>query len=210
MAEEQKIKDPELAIRGHAGDTEALEELLRRHERELFGFVRRFVGGAAEPADVYQEIVLRIIENLGRYNPKLSFRTWMFTLASNYCKNILRSKQRRGRFHAPAVRSWGDDESIDLIESAESGAPTPEAAAESAEFLDALDRELAHLPAAQREVFILREFNDIPFKEIAAILKIPEATARSRMFLALDYLRVRLREFSGARGPSGASRGRTG
>jgi len=204
MSEEKIADDSELAVRGHAGDSEALEELLRRHQRELFGFIRRFVGGVSEPSDVYQEIVLRIIENLDRYNPKLNFRTWMFTLAANYCKNVLRSKERRGRFHAPAVRPAGDGESIDVIESAESSSPGPDAAAENAEFLDALDKELHNLPAPQREVFILREFNDVPFKEIAAILKIPEATARSRMFLALDYLRVRLREFSGERGAPGA------
>jgi RNA polymerase sigma-70 factor, ECF subfamily len=200
MAEETIADDSELAVRGHAGDAQALEELLRRHERELFGFIRRFVGGVAEPSDIYQEIVIRIIENLDRYNPKLNFRTWMFTLAANYCKNVLRSKERRGRFHAPAIRRSGDDESIDVIEGAESSSPGPDAAAENAEFLTALDRELQNLPGPQREVFILREFNDVPFKEIAAILKIPEATARSRMFLALDYLRVRLREFSGERG----------
>jgi DNA-directed RNA polymerase specialized sigma24 family protein len=50
----------------------------------------------------------------------------------------------------------------------------------------------------QREVFVLREYNDFSFKEIAAVLKIPEATARSRMFLAVEHLRVRLRAFSGA------------
>jgi RNA polymerase sigma-70 factor (ECF subfamily) len=209
MVERAIADDSELAVRGHAGDPKALEELLRRHQRELFGFIRRFVGGVAEPSDVYQEIVLRIIENLDRYNPKLNFRTWMFTLAANYCKNVLRSKERRGRFQARAVRGYGDGEPIDVIESAENGSPGPDAAAENAEFLGALEKELQNLPAPQREVFILREFNDVPFKEIAAILKIPEATARSRMFLALDYLRVRLREFSGGRGASGAgARGR--
>jgi RNA polymerase sigma-70 factor (ECF subfamily) len=203
MREAQTANDSELAVRGHAGDSGALEELLGRHERELFGFVRRFVGGAAEADDVYQEIVLRIIENLGRYNPKLNFRTWMFTLAANYCKNVLRSRERRGRFHAPAVRSSGDGRFVDVIETAESGSPSPYAAAETADFLEALDRELQNLPAPQREVFILREFNDIPFKEIATILKIPEATARSRMFLAVDYLRVRLKEYARRSGASG-------
>jgi RNA polymerase sigma-70 factor (ECF subfamily) len=70
--------------------------------------------------------------------------------------------------------------------------------------MDALERELKSLPPLQREVFVLREFNGIPFKEIAAILKVPEATARSRMFLAVEHLRVRLRIFSPAAGVSAA------
>lgn len=190
--------DSDLAQRGHAGDRKALEELFGRYEKGLYSFVNRFVGGAVDPADVYQEVVLRAIENLGRFNPKLSFRTWLFTLAANHCKNILRSREQRGKFHMPSIRRVGDDSVIDIMDIAADGAPGPDRRTESAEFAEALERELKILPRLQREVFVLREFNGISFKEIAAILKIPEATARSRMFLAVEHLRVRLRVFSGA------------
>jgi RNA polymerase sigma-70 factor (ECF subfamily) len=191
-----KPDDSELVRRGHAGDREALEQLFGRYEKGLYGFVTRFVGGAVDPADVYQEVVLRAIENLGRFNPKLSFRTWLFTLAANYCKNILRSREQRGKFHAPSTQRVGDDAEMDIVESAPDSTPGPDRAIENAEFIGALNRELMNLPRPQREVFVLREFNDISFKEIAAILKIPEATARSRMFFAVEHLRVRLRAFS--------------
>lgn len=157
---------------------------------------------------MYQEVVLRAIENLDRFNPKLSFKTWLFTLAANYCKNVLRSREQRGKFQAQAVHHVNDDTEIDIVETARDGAPGPDRAAESGEFVEALERELMILPPQQREVFILREFNDIPFKEIAAILKVPEATARSRMFLAVEHLRVRLREHSGALGASTRPGGR--
>lgn len=196
--------DSELARRGHAGDRAALENLFGRYEKGLYGFVNRLVGGAADPADVYQEVVLRAIQNLDRFNPKLSFSTWLFTLAANYCKNILRSREQRGKFHMPSIRRLGDDSEVDVLESAPDGAPRPDRAAESAQFMDALERELTNLPRLQREVFVLREFNGIPFKEISTILKIPEATARSRMFLAVEHLRVRLRAFSAGADASAA------
>jgi len=196
------LDDAELVRRGHAGDRRALEALFERYERGLFGFISRFVRGAADPSDVYQEVVLRAIENLGRFNPKLSFKTWLFTLAANHCKNILRSRAQRGKFHASAVHHVNEDNEIDLVEAARDGSPGPDRALETNEFVEALERELMNLPPQQREVFILREFNDIPFKEIAAILRVPEATARSRMFLAVEYLRVRLREYSGRGGVS--------
>jgi RNA polymerase sigma-70 factor (ECF subfamily) len=192
--------DSDLARRGHAGDREALEELFGRYEKGLYGFIDRHVGGAADPADVYQEVVLRAIENLGRFNPKLSFRTWLFTLAANYCKNVLRSREQRGKFHMPSIRRLGDDSVVDIMESAPDASPGPDRRAENAEFVRALALELMNLPPLQREVFVLREFNGFSFKEIAAILKTPEATARSRMFLAVEYLRVRLRAFSGSAG----------
>ena len=190
--------DSDLARRGHAGDRKALEELFGRYEKGLYSFVNRFVGGAADPADVYQEVVLRAIENLGRFNPKLSFGTWLFTLAANYCKNVLRSKEQRGKFHMPSIRRRSDDSEVDVMESAPDGAPGPDRRTEDAEFVDALEHELKNLPRLKREVFVLREYNDFSFKEIAAVLKIPEATARSRMFLAVEHLRVRLRAFSAA------------
>jgi RNA polymerase sigma-70 factor (ECF subfamily) len=193
-------EDSDLALRGRAGERKALEELFGRYENGLYSFVRRLVGGAADPADVYQEVVLRAIENLGRYNPKLSFRTWLFTLAANHCKNILRSREQRGKFHMASMRRIGDDSETDIMESAPDSAPGPDRRTENAEFVDALERELANLPRRQREVFVLREVNDFSFKEIAAVLKIPEATARSRMFLAVEHLRVRLRVFSGTAG----------
>ncbi|HVO76487.1 MAG TPA: sigma-70 family RNA polymerase sigma factor, partial [Candidatus Bathyarchaeia archaeon] len=129
---------------------------------------------------------------------KLSFKTWLYTLAANYCKNVLRSRQQRGKFRAASMQRFADDEEVDVVETARDSSPRPDQDVENAEFREALDRELMNLPEPQREVFVLREINDISFKEIAAILKIPEATARSRMFLAVDYLRVRLRDFSAA------------
>ncbi len=199
--------DSELVRRGRAGDRGALEELFKKYERGLYGFVRRFVKGAAEPSDIYQEVVLRAIENLDRFNPKLSFKTWIFTLAANHCKNVLRSKGQRGKFRIPSMQHVHDDAVIDIVETAPDGSPGPDRALESVEFISALERELMNLPRPQREVFILREFNDISFREISAILKVPEATARSRMFLAVEYLRVRLREFSSARASAGQARG---
>jgi len=199
-----KPDDSDLAIRGHAGDRKALEELFGRHEKGLYSFVNRLVGGVADPADVYQDVVTRAIENLGRFNPKLSFGTWLFTLAANHCKNILRSREQRGKFHMPSMKRRSDDSEEDILESAPDRAPGPDRKTESAEFVDALERELRNLPRLQREVFVLREFSDFSFKEIAAILKIPEATARSRMFLAVEHLRVRLRAFSGAAPASSA------
>jgi RNA polymerase sigma-70 factor, ECF subfamily len=201
--------DEELIRRGRAGEREALGELFERYEVELYGFVRRFLRGAAEASDVYQEIVLKIIENLDRFNPKLNFRTWMYTLAANHCKNVLRSKERRKRFQAQPVRRYGEDDEIDLIERAPNGSPAPDRKVEDEEFIEALEGELANLPAPQREVFILRAFNNVSFKDISMILRIPEATARSRMFLAVEYLRVRLREFSAsaARARGGVHRG---
>jgi RNA polymerase sigma factor (sigma-70 family) len=98
------------------------------------------------------------------------------------------------------MRRRSDDSEVDIMESAPDGAPGPDRRTENAEFVDALDRELTNLPRLQREVFVLREFNDFSFKEISAILKIPEATARSRMFLAVERLRVGLRVFSGSAG----------
>jgi RNA polymerase sigma-70 factor (ECF subfamily) len=194
--ERRKLDDAELVRRGRAGDRKAFEELFGRYERGLFSFVRRFVGGSAEPEDVYQEVLLKAMTNIGRYNVNLSFRTWLFTLAANHCKNVLRSRDQRGKFRAPWTRKASDEGEIDVLDIVSSDEPDPEKDVETSEFMGSLERELGSLPPPQREVFILREFNGFSFKEIAAILKVPEATARSRMFLAVDRLRTRLRRFS--------------
>lgn len=200
------LGDSELAKMGVAGDRNALEELFRRQEIGLFAFVSRFIAGVADPEDVYQEIVLRAIQNMHRFNPNLNFRTWLYTLAANHCKNVLRAHEQRGKFKGPSTKvSSNEEEEIDLIEVAEDGSPWPDRNAESAEFMRALDNELANLPVGEREVFVLREFDGLPFREISSILKIPEATARSRMFLAIERLRTRLKRFAGQGAKSGAA-----
>lgn len=193
------VGDAELVKRGRAGDRGALDELFGRYEKGLYAFIQRFVGGVAEPEDVYQEICLKALRNLERFNTRLSFKTWIYTLTANHCKNVLRSRSRRRKIFGPAFSKGSGEVPVDLVESAPDGAPGPDRRIEDGEFIEALNRELRNLPLKQREVFILREYSNLAFKEIARIIRIPEATARSRMFHALEYLRVRLEKFAGTR-----------
>ncbi len=181
--------DEELILALQAGDTGSLGVLVSRWERPLFRFVYRQLPRPDEASDVCQETFLRILDKADRYRPGSRFSTWMYQIALNLCRDRLRRRRR-----------WGAlvFEREELPEPApnESGAVDvgPESECGRNELRAAVRHALGDLPAEQREVLIMKEFEGLKFREIAAILDCPESTVKSRMYHGLDGLRAALEQ----------------
>jgi len=159
------------------GDGAAFRVLVERHQDRLFGFLRRFLPGAADCEDVAQDVFLAAYRNLASYRPAAAqFSTWLLTIARNRCLNVL-AKRR------PAVCAI-PPEPID--------ARTPEAALAEAEFFRQLDTALAALPLEQRTAFVLAELQGLALEEVARIEGVPLGTVKSRVARARDKLRAQL------------------
>jgi RNA polymerase sigma-70 factor (ECF subfamily) len=156
--------DEELVGRLAEGDETALQELLRRYERRLGAFLWRHTGGR-DVDDLYQETWLRVVRNAARFDLRKSFSTWLFQISVNLCRDWHRRQK------------WVSTEAV------------PERAAESSveEKLDA-QTLLALLPPEQREVVLLRYYDDLTEAETAAILDCPRGTVKSRLHNALKRL----------------------
>jgi RNA polymerase sigma-70 factor (ECF subfamily) len=155
------------------GNEPALREPLRRYERPLSHFIYRYTAGR-DVEDLYQETWLRVVRAAARFEPGKRFSTWLFQIAVNLCRDWRR--------RAPPEATDAADETL---------------AAEDLERVDAgVDalRLLARLPAQQREVLILRYFQDLTEEETAAILECPKGTVKSRMHQALARLAAYVRE----------------
>jgi RNA polymerase sigma-70 factor, ECF subfamily len=153
-----------------AGDGEALATLCRRWERPLLRFVGRYTGGR-DVEDLYQETWLGVVRGAPRFDPERRFSTWLFQIALNHCRDWHRRRR--------------PDQALDTV---------PEPAAEglgSAETTEAqldVERLLAALPPAQREVVLLRYVRDLGEREMAEILGCPPGTVKSRLHHALARL----------------------
>jgi RNA polymerase sigma-70 factor, ECF subfamily len=192
------MNDEALMAAYQKGDLGAFAELVARHERRLWNFLRRFVRDAATAEDLLQEVFLRVIKSAPEWQPAAKVTTWMFTIARNLCTDHARRAVYRKA--ASLDTSGRDDDSgarplMDRIPAPGHGA---ESEAIGKEMVARLDEAVAALPVEQREVFLMREVMDMPFAEIAAAVGSSEPTVKSRMRYALERLRTALEEFRDA------------
>jgi len=189
--------DEELVRSVQAGDTDSLGTLVTRWEQPLYRFVYRLLPRADDARDICQETFLRVLEKADRFKPGSRFSTWMYQIALNLCRDRARKARRWSRLIAPTPQL---PERPGGPSAANAPPDDPAQRTERREKTAAVQRALEHLPAAQREVVVLKEFEGLKFREIAEILGCPESTVKSRMYYALNGVRAAL-EARGIREP---------
>jgi RNA polymerase sigma-70 factor (ECF subfamily) len=176
------------------GELEAMEVLLERYKRPVFSFVLRLVGDKARAEDLLQETFLRLVEHASTFEGNARLKTWLFRIARNQC--IDESRRRVHRKHP----------SLDAPTGTEADGPTlherlpgREHGADRRTVGNELKQRMAQaidaLPEEQREVFVLRQVQNLAFKEIAEITGVSENTVKSRMRYALERLQGALAEY---------------
>jgi RNA polymerase sigma-70 factor (ECF subfamily) len=188
--------DEMLMVRYQRGDREAFAELVRRYQGPIYNFVIRQLRHSGTAEDVTQEVFVRVVQNAAEFKHEARFTTWLYTIARNLCIDHLRklSHRRHPSLDQPA---GGGAEGRSLGESIADAHPSTdvERAAAASEVQACIVRAVETLPEEQREVFLLREVANLPFKEIAEVTGAGENTVKSRMRYALDRLQAALSEF---------------
>ena len=192
--------DDELMERYRAGDENAFTLLVRRHQQPLVNFIARFINDRDGAEDLAQETFIRIFKASRRYQPgRAHFKTWMYHIASNLCKNELRNRGRRDRYRVDNVvdsNDEGDIEQIDLIERAPADASfQPEVALERKELDDAIQTAISELPEQYRVPLILRDLQGLSYDEISETLELRDGTTKSRINRARLMLKDKLKSF---------------
>jgi RNA polymerase sigma-70 factor, ECF subfamily len=160
-----------------AGQPDAYEAIVRRHQRGLFNVALRMLGNYEDAKDVTQDTFLKAYEHLDSFDPDQRFFGWIYRILKNECLNVLRARR-------PSQLV-----SLDL--------PAGDAAdpVEDGERQQAVQAALLTLPVDYREVVLLRHFTDLSYDEIAAALGIPAKTVKSRLYTARQQLGERLGEW---------------
>src|SRR5688572_28735369 len=108
--------DEQLLADYRHGDKNAFAELVGRYQRELYHFLVRFLGNRAAAEDVFQETFLQVHQSAEQFDPQRRFRPWLFTIAANKARDLIRSQARRPTNPLQASISSGDDESGEFID----------------------------------------------------------------------------------------------
>jgi RNA polymerase sigma-70 factor (ECF subfamily) len=174
--------DEALMLEFQQGSGEAFTELFRRYREPIYGFFRRRLQDPARAEELAQEVFLVILKSVQRYEPRALFRTYLYGIAVNM---VYAERRKAGRQAAHA----GDEKSVD-------SAADPATLADPDAGLVVRDA-VGRLDENDREVLLLREYEQLSYEEIAEVLRVPVNTVRSRLFRA----RMALRDVLVARRP---------
>lgn len=188
--------DEMLMVRYQRGDREAFGELVRRYERPIYNFVIRQLRHPSTAEDLTQDVFMRVVQNAADFKHEARFSTWLYTIARNLCVDQHRKASHR-RHPSLDQPTSGDDGARPLGESIADGHPSAsvERVVAGSQVASKIAEAVDSLPEDQREVFLLREIANLPFKEIAAVTGVGENTVKSRMRYALDRLQQALSDF---------------
>ena len=192
------MSDRDAVARAREGDQEAFRVLVERYQGRAHRLALRVLRDEEQARDAVQDAFLKVHSNLGRFENRSSFYTWLYRLVMNVCLDAKR-RDRSSRFvDTPEI---GDLERIATHESMpvteqhwRSHEETPDAALDRSELRKAVARAITALPDAARETLILREVEGLSYSEIAEALDIPKGTVMSRLHYARRRVQEILRE----------------
>lgn len=184
----------EQLLAGHrTGDPDALSQLISRYQRELYHFLVRFLGDRAAAEDVFQEAFLQVHQSADQFDTDRRFKPWLFTIAANKARDLMRSNARRPVSPLQASISPGDDESGEFLSLMASSDETPDRPMETEELRRKVQDVVMSMPANLREILLLSYFHQFPYKQISDILGIPLGTVKSRLHAAVAHFALRWR-----------------
>jgi len=165
-----------------AGDAAAWEEIVRKYHRRIYNICYRFAGTADDAQDLTQEVFIKMYRTLGSYDVERgAFVTWVTTMTRNLLVDHFRkTKQDRMTDSMDAATSEHED-AQPLSEQIQDQSAPPDARVRSREVGETVHAALARLSPELREAVILRDLQDMDYREIASVLKVPEGTVKSRI-----------------------------
>ncbi len=178
--------DGALIRRAQAGDAEAFGRLVERYMRRAYYAALSLVGSREDALDLSQDAFVRAFRARRTLDPERPFYAWLYQILRRLCFNFLRDRRTRAR-HLEAAESW-------LADDAAHRAPDPERVLAREEDRRRVTAAIDALPAREREVLALKEFEELTYREIASLVGIPIGTVMSRLYSARKRLADALEE----------------
>ena len=176
------IGDAECVKRVQRGDRECFEILVRSHQKATFNLVYRLLGDYDEAAEVTQEVFLSAYRAIDSFRGDANFSTWLYRIAFNHASTRRRTMSlARQRFSPLENTDIPNDNLVD-----------PAQAVEQKEIQEQVQQALNHLDKQDAAIILLRDLQDVPYEEVAAMLEIPIGTVKSRLHRARRALKARL------------------
>lgn len=172
------------------GDEKAFEEIVRRYQRQVANLIYLTMGNRSDVEDLAQDVFLRVYRSIGKVTVGTSLFSWIYRITLNLCIDELRRKKFKRMLALDTSEESSSDHSI-AIEHPSSASDDVMTNEKKAQILDALKK----LTPAHRTALVLREYEDMSYKEISDTLQISEQAVKSRIFRAREELKDLLRDY---------------
>ena len=188
-------EDSELIQKAQHGDMAAFEQIVQKHDKQVFAIAARYVSSSEDAKDIYQEVFIRVYRGLKHFKMQSEFSTWLHRITINVC--LTHRTRRKKYIH---VHLDGDPDGDELethgveLRSQDEATDQHSMNAETRQHVqDALEK----LSPKQRLVFTLKHYEGYKLREIATMMKCTEGTVKRYLFLATQQLRNRLKTVYG-------------
>lgn len=171
------------------GDSDAFRALVDRHSRAVYRLAHRMTGNPQDAEDVVQETFLKAYRQLGRFESRANFGTWLHRIAVNCSIDLIRSRKHQETGHDAAdldLLDASDDQRVD---------PSPERLMLSSEVQERVNRAMAGLTPMERAAFVLRHFEGQSIEDISRALGLKANAAKHSIFRAVRKMRLALEPF---------------
>ncbi len=169
------------------GDEKAFEFIVKKYQNRVANLIFKIIGDASIVEDLTQEVFLRMIESLKEYRFGSALYTWIYRITVNICIDEIRRRKR--------LRAYSLSDVLSQNPKAEPSHSHVEKTVEQREMREIIEEAISKLPPEYKTALILREFEDLPYDEIAKILKTRIGTVKSRIFRARKLLAEHLKEY---------------
>jgi RNA polymerase sigma-70 factor, ECF subfamily len=186
---ETATNDEHIVERALTGDAEAFGEIVQRWERRIFALTYGMLGREEDARDATQETFLAAFRNLRGFRGEAKVSSWLHRIAVNQCI----TRQRRAKVRNEAALD--DEQEKDAAKFSAPLKYSPALSVESEQTTRAVRLAVNSLPLELRQVVVMKEFEELTFREIADALDLPLSTVKSRLYTALQQLQMRLRKF---------------
>ena len=165
-----------------SGDAAAWEAIVRQYNRRIYNVCYRFAGTAEDAEDLTQEVFIKMYRTLNSYDAsKGALITWVTTIARNLLVDHFRRSKHDRMTDSLEAAPPGDPEALTLGEQLPDLGPSPDAGVQTQETQRVVHLALQKLSPELREAVILRDLQDLEYREIAQVLRVPEGTVKSRI-----------------------------
>lgn len=184
-----QIPDEELVSASQRGDTKAFEALILRYQRQIFNLIYQMTRNLEVVEDIGQDVFVAAFRAVKDFKAKSSFFTWLYRIAINHCKNYLASSTRFQDFETRyRAEQYSEERPGDFEKN-------PQGMLLAKELVEHLEEAMGSLPAEQRIVLTLCEFQGLSYQEMSEILECPIGTVRSRLSRARLALQEALDDY---------------
>lgn len=181
------FSDEKLMLTLSKGDKRAFDELYKRYSKPLKGyFMRMLWKNESKSEDFVHDLFVKIIHNPESFDANRSFKTWLYSVACNMCKNEYKKQEVRKGTSTGIDQFYSiSDKGVDVLNEVQ-----------MSHFGSQFEKSMDELKSEHQEVFSLRHMDGLSIKEIAEVLEINEGTVKSRLFYATKQLADKLKEFN--------------